>query len=135
APAVVQAGQRDVESAPLLTQQVELRDFHVVEADAGLPRAADTALAAVLLEDVDAVHVGRADQRRDLLRRLPGFGVLALPARQDGEDAGESAAGGPLLLAVEDVVLAILRDLAAGLLPAGIAADVGLGEAERAEPV
>jgi hypothetical protein len=77
---------------------------HVVEADAGLPGAADAALAAVLLEDVDAFHPGCRRGRRSCL--LPSsFGVFSLG--HDGEEAGERAGGGPLLLAVDDVVLAV----------------------------
>jgi hypothetical protein len=77
-------------------------DADVVEADAGLPGAADAALAAVLLEDVDAFHPGVADEGGDL-----ALAVGAALARHDGEEAGDGAGGGPLLLAVDDVVVAV----------------------------
>src|SRR3954468_6456751 len=102
----------------------------MVEADARLPSAADAALAAVSLEDVDAGHVRRANQRGPLL-----FAVSHLLLRHDGKDLRDRAAGGPFLFAVEDVVLAVGRQFAARLLSTSIAADIGLGEAERAEPL
>src|SRR6185295_15482441 len=63
---VVQAGEGHLQAAALLAEQVRLGDANAVEADAGLPRAADAALGAVLLEDVHAFHPRVHDDGGDL---------------------------------------------------------------------
>ena len=133
AAAVVEAGERDVQALALLEEEVLLRHLHVLQADARLPGAADAALRAVPAEDVDALHVGRADERGDRVLRLARLRVGDLLLRHDGEEARERARGRPLLLAVEDVVRSVRAELAARLLAARVAADIRLGEAERAQ--
>ena len=135
AAAVVEAGERHVEAAAFLVEQVLLGDLHVGEADARLPGSADAALGAVAAEDLDAFHVGRADERGDRVLLLAGLGVLDPLLGHHGEQGRERAGGGPLLLAVHDVVVAAFADGAAGFLAAGVAADVRLAQAEGAQRV
>ena len=121
APAVVQTTQRNVEPLSLLVQQVRFGDAHIGKANARLPGAADSALAAVLLEDVNSFHIRRADERADLLLAV-GHALLG----HHSEHGRERAAGGPLFLSVQNEVFTIRRFLAVGFLTAGVAADVGL---------
>ena len=125
---VVEAGERDIESAAFFMQQVGLGHLHIREPDACLPGAADAHLAAVLREDVDAFHVGVAHNRGDLL-----LAVDCLLAHH-GEQARDRARGRPFLLAVDDVVLAVFAELDGRLLTTRVAADLRLRQTERAEP-
>jgi len=133
AAAVIQAGERDVEALAFLEEEVLLRNLHVRQLDARLPRTANTALRAVAAEDVDAFHVRRADEGGDRILRLARLGVGDLLLRHHGEEARERARSRPLLLAIEDVVRAVGAEFAARFLAACVATDVWLREAERAE--
>ncbi len=126
----VEARQRHVEAPAFLVKPVLDRHLDVGEAGARLPRAPDTRLRTVLLEDVDAFHVWRADERRDALAGGARLRVGDRLLGHDGQHAGQGTRGGPLLLAVEDVIPAVVAELAAGLLPGCVRADGGLREAE-----
>src|SRR5690606_31610215 len=108
-PSVVQTAQRDDEALSLLMQQVLARDSNVRESDAALPRPSNAGLAAVLLEDVDPIHVGRTDERRHALPLLTGLRILDALLGHHREKPAQRRRRAPLLLAVEDVVLAVLR--------------------------
>ena len=130
APAVVETGQRDLETLPLTVEQVLLRHADVLEADARLPRPTDSRLGAVLLEEADALHVRRHDERRDALLDAARLRVGDLLVGHHGEKARDGARGDPLLLAVEDVDLLLLIPLAVRLLARRVGAHLRLAQAE-----
>src|SRR4051812_31282527 len=111
-------------------EQMISRHLYIVEANPRLPRSTDAALAAVFLENLDPRHVRCADERGDFL-----FAIRHLLLAHDGKQSRQRAARRPLLFAIEDVMRAIIAQPTARLLSAGVATDVGLGEAKRAKRV
>ncbi len=120
----VERHHRVLEAAALFAaEQVLLGHAAVLEVQLDDGHAADAHLVLVL---ADAVALG------PLFDDEPGDPAGAAAWRGDGEDRverGDRAAGVPLLLAVDDVVVAV--ELGLGLHPAGVRAGVFLGQAER----
>ena len=121
------ATRRPLPSGP---RMFSLRHRHVGEREPAGGGAADAALVHARLDDLEAGHVGRDEERRDLaFRRARRPGVRAITVRH----VGDAAVGDVALLAVEDARLAVGARRGRGLHVAGVGAGFGFGEREGAE--
>ena len=81
-------------------------------------------------DDLEAGHVGRDEERRDLRSRsLPGTGVRAMTV----STLGDAAVGDVALLAVEDEAVPSALGVAGRLHVGGVGAGFGLGQGERGQ--
>lgn len=100
---VVEVGHDDLEALVLLADQVLDGHLDVLEGDVGGAAAPHT--LAVHAAGADAAHIALDEQHRDTIH------ALLTGADGGGEVVAPDTVGDPLLLAVHDVVLAILGEL------------------------
>ena len=99
---VVEVGHDDTETLVLLAQQVLDGHLDVLKGDVGGSAGPDTL----------AVHAAGADTLRALdQEKTHAVHALATRPHGSGEVVGPDTVGDPLLLAIDDVVLAILAEL------------------------
>ena len=128
-PAEVEHRERDLQPLAERAEDVRRRHGHVMERQAGRRRAADAALGHPGLDDLEARHVGRDQERGDLRVAAARVGRPG----HDGQHAGDRPVGDVALAAVEDVGLAVLGRSGERLHIAGVGAGLFLGQRERRE--
>src|SRR5207244_3147569 len=113
------------EALILLTEQVPLRDSHVLERELrGVARVVAELLQ--LLRDAEALRLRRDEEERATVRA-----GLRVRLREKGDEVGTRAVRDVRLRAVDDVVVAVLlRD---GLDAGDVGAGVRLAHAERSD--
>ena len=135
AASVVQTGQSNIQPTAFVVKKVCFGHLDVFEFHPGLPRPADTTLGAVAGRDLDALHVGSADEGGDFVLGFPGLGINDLLLAHHREDAGQGAAGGPFLSSRSNDEIAVLVFLDPRFLATRIATHIGFGKAEGREGV
>jgi len=113
-------GLLTLETLVLFADQVLDRHLDVLECDVG--RTARPHTLTVHASRADAAHIALYEQERDTGH------AGAASADSSGEVIGPNTVGDPLLLAVYDVVLAILRQLSLASEVGDVASRIGLGD-------
>lgn len=119
---MVEVGHDDLEALVLLAKQVLHGDLDVLEGNIGGAAAPDTL----------AVHAAGADTARLPFDEEEGESVHAALASADGssEVVGPAAVGDPLLLTIDNIVLAILRQLSLAGKVGNITASIRLSNGQ-----